>query len=124
MVILNDEIQQREIIAKYIDSKDYADLRKAIIDSLQTVMAQVPKYYIDIVDRYMFLWATAKALEDDIKIRGVSVFWSNGENQHGYKKNDSIAELNRTSKQMSEILIKNLGINPVTISGEDFGEEL
>ena len=44
----------------------------------------------------------------------MSVHYQHGQNQSGYKKNDSIAELNKTSAQMLKIL-KELGITVETV---------
>ena len=50
-------------------------------------------------------------LKLDIQERGVSVYWQNSETQFGYRKNDSINEMTKVSKQMLSILDK-LGIKP------------
>ena len=62
------------------------------------------KHYLDLVDDYIALWEIKNMLIADIKKRGVSIYWCNGGGQEGYKKNDSIAELNKTNAQMLKIL--------------------
>jgi len=75
-------------------------------------------FYIDMVNDYMALWEIKNKLIADIKKRGVSVHWNNGGGQEGYKKNDSIAELNKTNGQMLKIL-NELGIKPSRSDGDE-----
>lgn len=74
------------------------------------------EHYIDLVNDYICLWEIKNQLAKDIKNRGVAPKYQNGEYQWGYKKNDSIAELNKTSAQMLRILDK-LGLKPSRIGG-------
>ncbi|SDZ19147.1 P27 family phage terminase small subunit [Tindallia californiensis] len=60
--------------------------------------------YSDLINDYMNLWEIKNALIKDIKQRGVSVEYNNGGGQTGFKKNDSITELNKTNAQMMKIL--------------------
>lgn len=69
------------------------------------------KHFEDLVEDYMSLWDTKSELIFDIKQKGVSVYYQNGANQWGYKKNDSVAELNRVSAQMLKI-ISSLHLQP------------
>lgn len=62
------------------------------------------KHFEDLVEDYMSLWDTKNELIFDIEDKGVSVFYQNGANQWGYKKNDSVAELNRVNAQMLKII--------------------
>ena len=62
------------------------------------------KHYVDLVNDYMALWDIKNKLIKDVKDRGVTVKYQNGADQWGYKKNDSIAELNKTNAQMLKIL--------------------
>lgn len=68
-------------------------------------------YAVDLVKDYMALWEIKNELIEDIEKKGVSIKYQNGENQFGYKKNDSIAELNKVSTQMLKIL-DHLGLKP------------
>ncbi|KXS45590.1 MAG: phage terminase small subunit [Candidatus Frackibacter sp. T328-2] len=68
-------------------------------------------YTEDLVKDYMAFWEIKNKLIEDIEEKGVSIRWQNGENQFGYKKNDSIAELNKVSTQMLKIL-DHLGLKP------------
>lgn len=80
-------------------------------------------YYVDLVADYMALWDIKNWLIEDIAKRGVAVEYQNGREQWGTKKNDSIAELNKTNAQMLKIL-QNLGIKPTGKSGDDPDEEM
>lgn len=66
-------------------------------------------HYQNLVDDYMKFWDIKNMLQEDIKERGVSIYWCNGGGQEGYKKNDSISELLKVNKQMLVILY-DLGI--------------
>lgn len=82
------------------------------------------KYYEDLVSDYMFLWITKTLLSQDIKNRGVSIKWKNGDKQCGYKKNDSVSELNKTNAQMLKLLLE-LGLKPTdTVGGDEDDDEL
>lgn len=50
-------------------------------------------------------------LINDIKERGVSIRWQNGESSFGFKRNESIGELVKTHYQMLRIL-NNLKLIP------------
>jgi hypothetical protein len=79
------------------------EIKKDLLDQLKR-NGITGKYFLSLIDDYMDLWDIQKKLKADIKKRGVSVYWSNGGGQDGYKKNDSIAELNKTNAQMLKIL--------------------
>lgn len=82
-------------------------------------------HYLDLVNDYMALWEIKNALIKDIKKRGVTTKYQNGENQWGYKKNDSISELNKTNAQMLKIL-NELGLKATNfeVDDEDDSEEM
>lgn len=71
----------------------------------------VGEFYIDLVNDYMAMWDVKNKLIKDIREKGVSIRYQNGENQFGYKKNDSVAELQRTNNQMLKLL-DHLGLRP------------
>lgn len=96
-------------------------IRKDLIGQLQHA-GITGMHYLDLVEDYMSLWNIKNALVADIEERGVSVLYQNGANQHGYKKNDSIGELNKTNGQMLKIL-NELGIKPVKLE-DDEDEEM
>ena len=76
--------------------------------------------YIDLVEDYISLWEIKNKLIGDINERGVTIEYQNGREQWGYKKNDSISELNKTSTQMLKILSE-LGLKPEPVpdNGDD-----
>jgi hypothetical protein len=73
--------------------------------------------FADMVTRYMSMWETCILLEEDIKMRGVQV-----DTEKGFKKNDSVALLTTTNKQMLSLLDK-LGIS-VTQVKVDGGRDI
>ena len=87
------------------------------------------RHYLDLINDYMALWDIKNKLIKDIRQRGVSVRWEtynrDGEIvQSGYKKNDSIAELNKTNGQMLKIL-NELGLKAsASGAGDDPDEEM
>jgi hypothetical protein len=80
-------------------------------------------HFTDLVDDYMALWDIKNELIKDIKERGVTTKYCNGGGQEGYKKNDSIAELNKTNAQMLKILNK-LGLKATKSEVTDDDEEM
>ena len=75
-------------------------------------------HYVDLIEDYMSLWDIKNQLIENIKEKGVSIRYQNGENQYGFKKNDSISELNRTNRQMLTIL-NDLGLKAADIKVVD-----
>ena len=75
----------------------------------------------DLVSDYMTLWDIKCLLIDDIFEKGVTLKYQNGENQYGYKKNESVSELNRINSQMLKILKElNITAEPIKKKEEDF----
>jgi phage terminase small subunit len=101
-----------------------AEIKKDLLDQLEE-KGIYGNMYLDMINDYMALWEIKNALIKDIKKRGVSVEWVNGASQHGFKKNDSIAELNKTNAQMLRLL-NELGLKaiPKVGDGDDGGEEM
>lgn len=75
-------------------------------------------HYIDLVNDYMALWDVKNKLIRDIKEKGVSVKYQNGENQFGYKKNDSVRELTNVNNQMLRLL-DSLGLKASNFDTDD-----
>jgi len=104
-------------------TEQYAVIKESLINQISNSAGNIAEYYLDMIDNYMALWTTAKALQSDIEKRGVTINWNNGGGQKGIKKNDSIAELNKTIQQMLKLL-ESLGLKPTDyVSGSD-GDEL
>lgn len=79
------------------------DVKSDLLDQLERNGVQ-GNQYTDMINDYMNLWDIKTNLIKDIQERGVTCKYQNGENQWGYKKNDSIAELLKTNAQMLKIL--------------------
>lgn len=79
-------------------------------------------HYLDLVNDYMSLWEIKNKLISDIKTRGVSTKYQNGPDQWGYKKNDSISELNKSSAQMLKIL-NDLGLKTSSFTKDEDDDE-
>ena len=76
------------------------------------------QHYIDLVNDYMALWEVKNKLIKDIKEKGVQIKYQNGENQWGYKKNDSVRELTNVNNQMLRLL-DSLGLKPSKFEAEE-----
>lgn len=98
------------------------EIKKDLLDQLER-NGVYGRHYLDLVNDYMSLWEIKNKLIRDIKDRGVSVYWCNGGGQEGYKKNDSISELNKTNAQMLKIL-NELGLKPSRMDGDPDGSDL
>lgn len=91
------------------DDKLRKKIKLAIERQLKEKNIYKHAHYQNLVDDYMKFWDIKNMLQEDIKERGVSIYWYNGGGQEGYKKNDSISELLKVNKQMLVILY-DLGI--------------
>jgi len=80
-------------------------------------------HYVDLIEDYMSMWDIKNQLIKNIVDKGVSIRYQNGENQFGYKKNDSISELNRTNRQMLTIL-NDLGLKAADIKVVDNDDDI
>ena len=104
-----------------------SEIKKDLVDQLER-NGVYGKHYLDLVEDYMSLWEIKNKLIKDIKERGVSTKWEtynkDGEVvQSGYKKNESIAELNKTNAQMLKIL-NELGLKPSRTDGDPYDGDL
>ena len=97
------------------------EIKKDLVEQLER-KGVYGHHYLDLVNDYMALWDIKNELIKDIKERGVSIKWQNGPEQWGYKKNDSIAELNKTNAQMLKILSE-LGLKAEPLEEIDDGDE-
>lgn len=99
-----------------------SEIQKDLVDQLER-NGVVGNQYQDLVDDYMALRGIKNHLIMDIRARGVSVPWNNGGGQYGYKKNESIAELNKTNAQMLRIL-NDLGLKASRTEVKDDDKEM
>ena len=97
----------------YRKSKQFKEIQESLIEELRK-NGNDSKFFIDLVKDYMSLWVIKNRLIDDIDERGVVSKYQNGETQWGYKRNDSVGELNKVSAQMLKILTQ-LKIQPKVI---------
>lgn len=88
--------------------KKKENIKKSLLKQLKS-RGNVSDFYIDLVNDYISMWEIKNQLIEDIKVRGVSVPYQNGANQHGAKKNDSIRELTTINRQML-VILRDLGI--------------
>ena len=79
------------------------EIRKDLLDQLDR-NGTCGKQYEDLVEVYMQLWDTVRDLTAEIDEKGVMIKYQNGENQFGWRKNDSVSERNRTINQMLKVL--------------------
>lgn len=89
------------------------EIKQDLIDQLER-KGVYGNHYLDLINDYMSMWDIKNDLIADIKKRGVTVKYQNGKDQWGYKKNDSISELNKTNAQMLRIL------NELDLKASDF----
>lgn len=106
----------------YTKTKEYKGIKNSLIKYLQDTNNDNP-YFNGLVEDYMDLWVIKNELRDDIKERGVVCKYQNGETQWGYKRNDSVGELNKVSSQMLKILSQ-LKIEPKKLEIVEEDDEL
>ena len=109
-------------MAKKASSVSKKELIVDLLDQLDR-NSMTGKYYIDLVNDYAEMYDTKKKLIDDIKTRGVSVYYNNGGGQSGYKKNESVDQWVKVNGQMLKILDA-LGIKPSQGGGADDDMEM
>ena len=81
----------------------YQKIKNSLVEQLED-RGVIAAYAFDLIDDYMKLWGFKNKCVTDINARGVSVKYQNGDNQWGYKKNDSIDQLLKINGQMIKIL--------------------
>ena len=106
----------------YTKTKEYKGIKNALNKYLEDTNNNNP-YFSGLVEDYMDLWVIKNQLRDDIKERGVVCKYQNGETQWGYKRNDSVGELNKVSSQMLKILSQ-LKIEPNKLKPIEEDDEL
>lgn len=110
---------------KKIEEKNYILIKDSLLNQLEELKENnsIELHYKDLLNDYMSLWKIKNKLIADIEKRGVSVPWSNGKVQSGYKKNESISELLKTNAQMLKIL-NELNLKPVILKDNDENIEI
>lgn len=108
----------------YRKSKQFKDIQESLIEQL-IKSGNDSKFFIDLVKDYMSLWVIKNKLIDDIEERGVVCKYQNGKDQWGYKRNDSVGELNKTSSQMLKILTQlKITVKEIESTEDDEDDEL
>lgn len=98
-------------------------IKESLIKQLETKGANVA-HFNDIICDYMVLYDTKKALQKDIKDRGVSYETTSASGFNIIKQNQSVKDLVAVEKQMISIL-KELGLTTDAPTGtEDVDEDL
>ena len=108
-------------VARTKKSELREQIRQDLIDQLER-QGIYGRHYLDLVEDYMALWDTKNDLIRDIKERGVTVRYQNGQNQWGHKKNDSVGNLVKVNKQMLELL-KELGLRAADFEADSNDDE-
>lgn len=96
------------------------EIKQDLLDQLDR-NGTAGKYYIDLVDDYMNLLKTKNLLQKDINKKGISIKYQNGENQWGYRKNDSVDQQLKVNAQQLKILAY-LDIKPTKLQGFDYDD--
>lgn len=100
---------REERVKRYEERVDVRnDIKNDLMDQLQERNI-LESHFTDLVNDYLSFWDVKSELIHDIEEKGVSVKYQNGPNQFGYKRNDSVAELNRVNGQMLTML-RELGL--------------
>ena len=108
-------------VARTKKSELREQIRQDLIDQLER-QGIYGRHYLDLVEDYMALWDTKNDLIRDIKERGVTVRYQNGQNQWGHKKNDSVDNLVKVNKQML-MLLKELGLRAGNFEADSDDDE-
>ena len=108
-------------VARIKKSELREQIRQDLTDQLER-QGVYGRHYLDLVEDYMALWDTKNALISDIKKRGVMIKYQNGENQWGYKKNDSVGNLVKVNKQMLGLL-RELGLRAADFEADSDDDE-
>lgn len=109
--------KEKKAVQELKNSSLYMAIKDDLLNQLEK-NGNNTEYYRDLVLDYMDFWIIKSLLSSDIKARGVVVTYNNGGGQKGKKKNESIAELNKTNAQMLKLL-QELGITPSNAIGDD-----
>lgn len=105
------------------ESREYKKIKNSLVAQLKATNANTP-YFLSLIKDYMSMWVSKELLYQDIQERGCIVIYDNGGGQRGCKRNDSIADFNKTNAQMLKLLSE-LKINPETVStNTDSDDEL
>ncbi len=105
----------------YRRTNEFKEIRQSLLQQLEE-NGNLNPHFKGLVEDYMRLWIIKNQLIDDIDERGVVCKYQNGKEQWGYKRNDSVGELNKVSSQMLKILTQ-LKINVKEVDCLDDGDD-
>lgn len=115
---------------KNITSRDLTKEEKERYDKVKSSLLHeldrqglTSDYHKEQIHLYMQFWTMIQLFMTDIGENGVKELYQNGENQWGYKKNDSVSEILKVNNNMNNIL-STLGIRGVDIEDRDTAESL
>lgn len=94
-----------------------AKIKESLIKQLEVKNANVA-HFMDLICDYMVLYDTKKALQKDIKKRGVSYETSSASGFPITKQNQSVKDLVAVEKQMM-VMLKEMGLTTDAPTGED-----
>ncbi len=92
-------------------------IKESLIKQLEVKNANVA-HFVDLICDYMELYETKKALQKDIKKRGVSYETTSASGFKIIKQNQSVKDLVAVEKQMMAML-KEMGLTTDAPTGED-----
>ena len=92
-------------------------IKESLIKQLETKDANVP-HFIDLIFDYLELYEVKKALQNDIKKRGVSYKTFSASGYEITKQNQSVKDLVAVEKQMQNML-KEMGLTTDTPTGDE-----
>ena len=98
-----------------------AKIKESLIKQLEVKNANVAHFY-DLICDYLVLYDTKKALQKDIKKRGISYKTLSASGVQITKQNQSVKDLVAVEKQMMAML-KEMGLTTDAPTGEDVVNE-
>ena len=104
------------------EKKRYDNVKSSLLYELDR-QGLTSDYHKEQVNLYMQFWTMIQLFMTDIEENGVKELYQNGENQWGYKKNDSVSEILKVNNNMNNIL-STLGIRGVDIEDRDTAKSL
>lgn len=98
-----------------------AKIKDSLVKQLEAKNANVPHFY-DLICDYLVLYETKKALERDIKTRGVSYETTSASGYNIIKQNQSVKDLVAVNKQML-LILKSMGLTTDAPTGTETEDE-
>lgn len=80
-----------------------SDIKKDLLDQLE-LQSKYGKFYVDLVDDYIYLYDLKEKLKKDLTKKGIRYNTTNGNGISVEKNNDSLLNLTKINTQMLKIL--------------------